>query len=256
MNVLMLLFQTGRLRLFHPGAILCLFATGSVYADSIRIAVASNFIAPMKQLAASFEDQTGHTVIIATGSTGKQYAHIRHGAPFDLFFAADKERPQRLEAAGLVQPGSRFTYALGRIALWSPQAHWFRDSTVLHQPDTFQHIAIANPKLAPYGRAARQVLQKLKLWSSLRNKIVRGENVAQAFQYIASGNAELGFVAYTQIHGLQEPGSYWLPPASDYESIEQQAVRLSTKPAAIAFMQWVQSPEAISIIQRFGYQTP
>jgi molybdate transport system substrate-binding protein len=226
-------------------------------ADEIRIAVASNFAGAIEQLAERFQTKTGHKVTLAFGSTGKHYAQIKNGAPFDAFFAADVERPELLEREGVALPGTRFTYAVGKLVLWSPQqAYVDTAGKVLGQGD-FRHLALASPKLAPYGKAAQQVLLALGLWDSLQGRTVRGENIGQTFQFVKSGNAELGFVAYSQIKnpdGAME-GSFWEVPQSLYEPIKQQGVLLKEGEVARAFMTFVKSEESLEIIRSFGYGT-
>ncbi|WP_455365979.1 molybdate ABC transporter substrate-binding protein [Kaarinaea lacus] len=227
-------------------------------ADEIRVAVASNFLPTMKAIASGFQQQTSHQVILATGSTGKHYAQIVNGAPFDAFFAADVERPQLLEDKGVIAPGSRFTYAIGRLVLWSPKENFVDANGAVLTNDDYQFLAIANPKLAPYGRAAQQVLEKKGLWAQSQNRIVRGENIGQTFQFVRSGNAQLGFVALSQLMQLEkEPsGSYWLIEQSFYDKIEQQAVLLKDSPATRAFLHYVKSDEARAIIKNSGYDIP
>lgn len=227
-------------------------------ADEIRIAVASNFINTMEAIVSRFEQQTGHRVIVATGSTGKHYAQIVNGAPFDAFFAADVERPQLLENKGLIVAGSRFTYAIGRLVLWSPRENYVDINGEALANDNYQHLAIANPKLAPYGKAAQQVLENKGLWQPLQTRLVRGENIGQTFHFVMSGNAQLGFVALSQIKQLKEKtaGSYWLIDPVLYDKIEQQVVSLKDTPAIRAFMHYVQSDEARAIIQQSGYDMP
>lgn len=234
-----------------------LFAS-SINADEIRVAVASNFRQALAATSVVFEQQSGHQVILIAGSTGKHYAQIVNGAPFDVFFAADAERPRRLEAERRIVPGSRFTYAVGKLLLWSASEDRVdADGSVL-RTGSFQHLAIANPAVAPYGTAARQVLQSLGLWDSLSSKLVRGENIGQTFQFVVSGNAELGFVARSQVQGPARPfgGSAWEPPQALYDPIEQQAVLLEDSPAARDFMAYMQSKEARALIRSYGYDAP
>ncbi len=239
-------------------AVLLLSLAANLPAGEIRVAVASNFVAAMRDLAAAFERSNGQRVILATGSTGKHYAQIRSGAPFDLFFAADGQRPALLEREGIAAPGSRFTYALGRLVLWSPRAGLVDDAGQVLAQASFQRIALANPRLAPYGRAAEQVLRRLGQWDRLRARMVQGGNVAQAFQFVFSGNAELGFVALSQIQRPDRAteGSAWLPTQALYDPIEQQAVLLKDGPTARAFMNFTRSPEAREIIRKHGYKLP
>ena len=229
-----------------------------VSADEIRVAVASNFSSTMKALTAQFEQQTNHRVILAFGSTGKHFAQIVNGAPFDAFFASDIDRPALLENDGLSIPDSRFTYAIGRLVLWSTKNDYVDSAGNVLERGNFKRLSIANPKLAPYGRAAQQVLQAKGLWTQLRDRIVRGENIAQTFQFIMSGNAQLGFVALSQIQQIETEtrGSYWIVDKTLYESIEQQAVLINDNPTAKSFMDFVKSNIGRGIIQRSGYDTP
>ncbi len=227
-------------------------------ADEIRVSVASNFTEAIKSIAGRFEATTGHKVILISGSTGKQYAQIINGAPFDAFFAADTKRPKLLDKEGIALPGSRFTYAIGKVILWSPKAGFVENNIKVLEHGDFRHLAIANPKLAPYGKAAQEVLQAHRLWDAQRGRMVRGENIGQAFQFVKSGNAELGFVAYSQVKRPGHPieGSLWEVPQALYSPIEQQAVLLKESDTARAFMLFVKSDEALDIIRGFGYGTP
>ncbi len=232
------------------------FSIGDVSAgQSIKIAVASNFTEAIKSLARRFEINTGHKIILSFGATGRHYAQIKHGAPFDAFFAADARRPELLEREGAALAGSRFTYALGKIVLWSPHPDFIGKNGQVLKTGGFRHIAIANPRLAPYGRAAKQILAGLGLWQSLRPRMVRGENIAQTFQFVKSGNAELGFVAVSQIKspGFSGGGSMWTPPQSLYDPIAQQAVLLRENKVARAFLDFVKGREGQAIIMKFGY---
>lgn len=234
-----------------------LIATQAMAAE-IRVAAASNFTHAIKASARQFEAATGHRVMLAFGSTGKHYAQISNGAPFDVFFAADSKRPKLLEQEGIAIPGSRFTYALGKLVLWSPKSGYVdADGRILERVE-FRHLAIANPKLAPYGWAAREVLEARGLWEELKGRLVRGENIGQAFQFVASENAELGFVARSQLvrPGRAIAGSYWDIPPELYSPIEQQAVLLQDSEAARAFLSFVRSEEAIRIIRDHGYEAP
>jgi molybdate transport system substrate-binding protein len=235
-----------------------LLVASQTTATEIRVAVASNFTRAIGVAADVFEMDTGHKVTLAFGSTGKHYAQIRNGAPFDAFFAADLVRPKLLEQEGLTVPGSRFTYAIGKLILWSPEASLVDAEGRVLEHGEFRHLAIANPKLAPYGLAAREVLQKRGLWDDMSKRLVRGENIGQAFQFVASGNAELGFVARSQLMrpGYEIEGSYWDVPPELYTPIEQQAVLLKDSEAARSFMSFVRSEEAIRIIRDHGYETP
>ena len=227
-------------------------------ADEIRVAVASNFRLAMEQAAARFERETGHPVTLIFGSTGKHYAQILNGAPFDAFFAADAERPQRLEREGRALPGSRFTYAVGQVVLWSADESLVDEEGEVLATGEFRHLAMANPDLAPYGAAARAVLEALGLWAQLQPKLVRGENIGQAFQFVVSGNAELGFVARSQLAapGSAFGGSSWTPPRSLYPPIEQQAVLLRDSGAGRAFMAFMQGDRIAGILREYGYDSP
>lgn len=229
-------------------------------ADTATVAVAANFAAPAKVLIERFMQRADQRITLSTGSTGKLYAQIEHGAPFHAFLAADQERPQRLEAKDLSVPDSRFTYAVGKLVLWSPLPNLVDEHGDVLKEGRFQHLAIANPKLAPYGAAARETLQKLGVWPQIRPKLVIGENIAQTHQFVSTGNAELGFVALSQIQGKGKlTGSDWLVPLSLYTPIRQDAVLLHAgkgNKAAEHFMQYLRSKPAKALIQSYGYDLP
>lgn len=229
-----------------------------MHAGVLRIAVASNFAGTLRDLAELFEQQTGYIVQPVSGSTGKHYAQIRNGAPFDIFLAADVRRPELLEQAGIGVPASRFTYALGQLVLWSPVAGKVDANGNILRHGDFRRLAIANPHLAPYGRAAREVLEACGLWDSLQAKIVRGENIAQTFQFVRSKNAELGFIARSQLPGEGKTirGSWWKVSPALYQPIEQQALLLRDTPVARAFMKFLRSPKARADIKAHGYGLP
>ncbi len=223
------------------------------------MAVAANFLHPSEALQTLFATHTGHRLRISSGSTGQLYAQIVNGAPYDVFLAADQRRPRLLEERGLAVHGSRFTYAMGALTLWSPDAARIDEAgpRVLRRSD-FRHLAIANPELAPYGLAARQALQTLGLWDALGSKLVRGENIAQTFQFVVTGNAELGFVALSQVLSPRNraPGSRWNVPGTLHEPIRQDAVLLARgrdNPAASAFLGFLRSAKAAALIRSFGY---
>ena len=238
-------------------AVLCLYLPSS-WADEIRVAVATNFVTTLQTLTSRFETETGHRVMLAPGSTGKHYAQIKHGAPFDLFFAADQRRPALLEKEGFAIPGTRFTYAQGQLVLWSPDAKRVDTNGHVLATGNFRKLAIANPKLAPYGLAAREVLQARGLWKKLQPRLVRGENIGQTYQFVRTGNAQLGFVAAAQpfASGARISGSYWTPPQSLYTPIIQQAVLIKDTPAARAFIAFVKTETARALIETHGYLTP
>ena len=225
------------------------------HAGTVKVAVAANFTAPMRELAKSFERATGHRALVSYGSTGKLYAQIIHGAPFEVFLAADRERPALLHEAGLGEAG--FTYAIGRLALWSPDPGLIDDARALLQQAGFSRLAIANPKTAPYGVGALQVLEALGALQSVQAKLVRGDNIAQTYQFVMTGNVPLAFVAISQVTDQNE-GSLWVPPQSMYEPLRQNAILLERgreAPAAQAFIDYLQSPAARSLIARYGYAT-
>lgn len=224
-------------------------------AGEVRVAVAANFTAAMQEIAADFEKHSGQRVVLSFGSTGALYAQIRHGAPYDLFLAADERRPLALEREGTTVAGSRFTYAVGRLVLWSPRAGVVDGQGRVLQRGGFAHLAIANPKTAPYGAAARQVLQHMHLWRALLPRLVRGENIAQTHEFVASGNADLGFVALSEV-ALTHGGSRWIVPQRLYAPIRQQAVLLArgrANPAARALVVYLKSAAGRAVITHFGY---
>lgn len=235
-----------------------LFATMQAQAAELKVAVASNFSGAIKSITRRYESLSGNTVILVFGSTGKHYAQIRNGAPFDAFFAADVRRAKLLEEEGVALSGSRFTYAMGKVILWSPKADYVDSEGKVLEQGEFSHLAIANPKLAPYGKAAQEVLQARGVWEALRGSTVRGENIGQTFQFVKSGNAELGFVAYSQVKRPDHPidGSFWEISQSLYSPIEQQAVLLKDNDAARDFLSFIKSDESLEIIRGFGYGTP
>lgn len=234
------------------------FFSGAAWADQVHVAVASNFAGPMQKIAAAFQQDTGHTVLLSTGATGKFAAQIRNGAPFQVLLSADDETPLRLEAEGAGVAGSRFTYAIGRLVLWSTNAKLIDARPEVLKTAQFKHIALANPKLAPYGAAALQTLDKLGLTAALQPRFVFGENLAQTYQFVATGNAELGFVALSQVmtDGQMGAGSFWLVPPSMHGEIRQDALLLNPgkgKPAALALMQYLRSDKARALIRASGY---
>jgi len=239
------------------------FFLNEAIADEIKIAVASNFYPTMKELVTHFESitpnsDTTNNIVLISGSSGKHYAQILNGAPFDLFFSADKLRPNMLEKEEVFNNQSRFTYALGKLALWSPFNEYVdSDGQVLYNDD-FRFLAIANPRIAPYGIASKETLTSMNLWQDMEEKLVRGENIAQTFQFAKSGNAKLGFVSYSQILSLNSSseGSYWLVPQSMYQPIEQQAILLKDSSLGKDFLSFIMSDEALDIIKRNGYDLP
>nr|WP_082876688.1 molybdate ABC transporter substrate-binding protein [Hydrogenophaga crassostreae] len=227
-------------------------------AETVQVAVAANFAEPIKAIADEWQRASGHTLNATVGATGKLYAQIRNGAPFDVFLAANAQVPETLEAEGLAQPGSRFTYARGQLVLWSANARRVdAQGDVLRRADLGK-LAYANPKTAPYGAAAVQLMAALGLTEALTPKLVQGESIGQTYAFVFTGNADVGFVALSQIfkNGQLKSGSMWRPPGNLYAPIEQDAVLLkrgANNPAARAFMQWLKSPEGQTLIRTYGY---
>ncbi|CCQ74748.1 molybdate ABC transporter substrate-binding protein [Magnetospira sp. QH-2] len=244
-------------RIALPALLLCSILTGqTAFAGNTTIAVAANFTATAKDLAEAFKEETGHRALLAFGSTGKLYAQIANGAPFEAFLAADSDRPRRVEEDDLAVAGSRFTYAKGKIALYSRDPGLVDDlGQILKTPDRFRKLAIANPKTAPYGRAAVETLRKLLVYEFLESKLVRGDNIAQTHQFVATGNAALGFVALAQVT-RKDRGSKWIVPEDLYSPIRQDAVLLKTgetSEAARAFIAFLKEDKARAIISGYGY---
>ncbi len=246
-------------RIIGLGALL--WAVQSVQAGEVRVAVAANFTAPMQQIAPLFEQASGHKLSLSFGSTGKFYAQIKQGAPYDAFIAADTKTPQKLEGDGLTVPGSRFVYALGKLVLWSAQPGYVDSKGAVLRAGKFNKLAIADPKLAPYGAAAQETLEAHGLWQVLQPKLVKGENITQTYQFAATGNAELGFIALSQITkaGKVSEGSWWIVPSHYYSPIEQSAVMLSSAQDAAAtnaFLAFLKGPQAAAVIRSYGYELP
>lgn len=230
-------------------------STASAAATSI--AVAANFTAPAKQLAASFQLETGNAVVLSFGSSGQIVAQITQGAPYEVFLSADAARPKKLGAMGLADPASDFTYAIGKLVLWSAAPGVVDDKGAVLSSGKFTHIANADPAAAPYGAAGIETLKALGVYDAVAPKIVTGENITQTYQFAASGNAELGFVALSQVIKTKK-GSEWLVPQSLYKPIKQDAVLLKPgedDPVAKAFLAYLKSPEALKVIRSYGYST-
>ena len=237
------------------GAISLLMGASALAAET-KVAVAANFTEPAKEIAAKFEAATGDKVTLSFGSSGQFYTQIANGAPFEVFLSADSERPTKAEADGLAVAGTRFTYATGRLVLFSKTPGLVDARGAVLKTGTFEKLAIADPKAAPYGQAAVETLTKLKLYDALKPKIVTGASITQAYQYVETGAAELGFVALSQVIN-ETGGSRWLVPAADHTPIDQQAVLLKTgadNPAAKAFLQYLKGKDARAIIKRYGYE--
>ena len=228
-------------------------------AETLRIAVAANFVGPLQQLSAVFERNSGTKLLLVPGATRGLYAQIRNGAPFDVLLSADRETPQRLVKEGLALPDSEFTYAVGKLALWSARSGYVDAGGRVLGSGDFAHLAIANPETAPYGAAALSVITKLGLQARLRPRLVEGEDISQTYQFVASGNAELGFVALSSLYRngrLTQAGSLWIVPDGLYRPIRQDAVILAhakDKPAARALMAYLESASARAIIESYGY---
>jgi len=233
-----------------------------IAADEIKVAVASNFYPAMKEIVLQYElkqsqSSENHNIVLISGSSGKHYAQILNGAPFDIFFSADKVRPILLEKKGISETGSRFTYALGKLVLWSSLDGFVEKDERLYNND-LRFLAIANPRIAPYGVAAREALISLNLWEDLQSRLVRGENIAQTFQFVNSGNAKLGFISYSQLMNPSYPvvGSFWEVPQTLYTPIEQQVVLLKKSSLAKDFLSFIESDEFLNIISKYGYDLP
>ncbi len=233
----------------------------SAHADEATVAVAANFLKTAQHLADEFKKSTGDQIILSAGSSGKICAQIKSGAPFDLFLSADAQRPKQLEEEGLAVKGTRFTYAVGRLALWSPKAGFVDDKGDVLRQGNFQHLALGNPAIAPYGLAAKQAMEKMGLWDKFKDRVVQGEDIAQTFQFVKTGNAELGFVALAQIksEGKTTEGSAWIVPEKYYDPLEQQAVLLihgKENRAAREFLVFLKSVSARAMIEKEGYRFP
>ena len=226
------------------------------FAAETQVAVAANFTEPAKEIAAAFARATGHTASLSFGSSGQFYSQMAHGAPYEVFLSADAERPIRAEQAGLGVRGTRFTYAVGRLVLYSKTPGLVDGRGSVLRAGRFSRLAIADPATAPYGAAAVETLRRLGVYDQVKPKLVQGASIAQAYQFVATGAAELGFVALSQVAG-QAGGSRWLVPAADHAPIAQQAILLvagQKNPAAMAFLRFLRSPQAVAIIRRYGYE--
>jgi len=238
--------------------LLALMAGAAAQANDVQVAVAANFTAPMQKIAAEFAKDTGHKAVLAFGATGKFYAQIVNGAPFEVLLAADDATPARLETEHRTVPGTRFTYAIGKLALWSAKEGVVDNQGQVLKTGDYAHLAIANPKTAPYGAAAIETLAKLNLLDRVQGKLVQGENIAQAYQFVSTGNAPLGFVALSQVYrdGRFTSGSGWIVPATLHAPIRQDAVILakgSANPAAQALEAYLKSDKARGLIRSYGY---
>ncbi|MEI6069283.1 MAG: molybdate ABC transporter substrate-binding protein [Methylococcaceae bacterium] len=241
--------------------VLLLAVSQSSFAATTLVAVAANFSKPMTEIAAEFEKSTGHSAKLSFGSSGKFVSQLENGGPFEVLLSADEKGPQKLVDDGLALENSRFVYALGKLVLWSAKPGYVDDQEKILTTGGFKHLALADPKLAPYGAAAVEVLKKLGLFDKLQPLFVQGENIAQTLQFVSTGNAELGFVALSQVieNGKIASGSGWLIPSDYYAPIRQGAVLLkkgAENPAATALLDYLKSAQALAIIKKYGYDLP
>jgi molybdate transport system substrate-binding protein len=238
--------------------LIALFATliaVPVFAADVQVAVAANFTEPAREIAAAYDRASGNHTVLSFGSSGAFYTQMQHGAPFEVFLSADAERPEKAEAEGLGVKGTRFTYAIGKLVLYSAKPATVDGRGVVLKRGIFDKLAIADPAAAPYGLAAVQTIAKLGLTDALAPKIVKGGSITQAYQFVATGAADLGFVALSQVIDVKE-GSRWIVPERYHAPIDQQAILLKTglgNPAATGFLKFLRSPPAIAIIKRYGY---
>ena len=246
-----------------PRAWLALLAalacSASALAEDVQVAVATNFTAPLQAIARAFEQDSGHRLLASFGASAQLYAQIHHGAPYEVLLSADASTPARLESAGAGVPGSRFTYAIGSLVLWSAQEGYVDANGEVLKQNQFRHLAIANPKAAPYGLAATQVLDRLGLSEAVAGKLVEGQSIGKTLHFVSSGNAELGFVALSQVFkdGQLGSGSAWIVPETLYAPIRQDALLLKQgehNPAARALLEYLQGPQAAAIIKSYGYK--
>ena len=236
----------------------CALVQGA-HAAEVLVAVAANFSAPMKIIAQQFERETGNRIRMSFGSTGQFYAQIKNGAPFAILLAADAHTPNAIEREGLGVASSRFTYAYGKLVLWSKKTGLVDGNGAILRSGALNNIAIANPKLAPYGAAALEVIERLGLAEKLLSKIVEGSSVGQAYQFVVSGNASIGFVALSQVYenGQIKEGSAWIVPPDLYEPIKQDAIMLNAgrgNLAADSLMEFLRGDQARSVMRSFGYE--
>lgn len=240
------------------GCLLLALGSLAAHAEEVSVAVAANFATPMQKIAVLFTQDTGHTATLSMGSTGKFYAQIKNGAPFHVLLSGDDETPLRLEKDNAVTPHTRFTFAVGKLVLWSKQAGFVDAQGDVLRNGNFSHLALADPKLAPYGAAAIETLQALGLLTKLQPRLVQGESIGQAYQFVASGNAQLGFVALSQVMSNDRitEGSAWLVPPHLYQALRQDAVILKNgkdNKAATALMAYLKTEKARAVIRSFGY---
>jgi len=236
------------------------YCAGAI-AGTVSVAVAANFADPVQRIAAAFEQATGHKADVSLGATGKFYAQIRNGAPFDVLLSADEDTPRKLEEEGAAVASTRFVYAVGKLVLWSPKPGVVDDRGAVLGGGNFEHLAICNPKLAPYGAAAVETMKALGSYDRLAATFVEGENISQAYQFVATGNAQLGFVALSQVmqDGKLRAGSAWIVPQSLYRPLRQAALLLDhgkDNAAARAWLDWLRRDDTKALIRGYGYETP
>jgi molybdate transport system substrate-binding protein len=237
-------------------AVVLAVATPHAWAAQTNVAVAANFTDAAKEIAAAFKAKTGHEAVLSFGSSGQLYTQISQDAPFQIFLSADDERPKKAVAEGLGVPDSVFTYAVGKLVLWSKEPDLVQGEATLKSA-AFSKLSICNPVAAPYGAAAVETLKSLKLYEALQPKFVVGANITQAYQFVQTGNAEIGFVALSQVVG-DKSGSHWMVPQDLYSPIRQDAVLLkkgANNAAATGFMAFLKGPEAKAIVAQYGYET-
>jgi molybdate transport system substrate-binding protein len=247
---------TRRAQIAGLAIVLMAVAARPALAAETQVAVAANFTEPAKEIAAAFKAATGHTAALSFGSSGQFYSQMAHGAPYEIFLSADADRPRKAEQDGLGVTGSRFTYAIGRLVLYSKTSGLVDSGGSVLSKGGFNKLAIADPAQAPYGVAAAQTMQKMGVYNTVKPKLVMGGSLTQTYQFVDSGAAELGFVALSQVINVQG-GSRWLVPASDHAPIDQQAILLYTgkdNPAAKAFLAFLKGPQAVAIIRKYGYE--
>ncbi|MGZ8191265.1 MAG: molybdate ABC transporter substrate-binding protein [Methylococcaceae bacterium] len=238
-----------------------LLPASNVLSEQVLVAVASNFAKPMEKIAAEFKKTTGHSAELSFGASGKFVAQIENGAPFQVFLSADEKKPEKLTESGFAVAGTRFTYALGTLVLWSAKSGYIDAEGKVLSTGNFKHLAIPDPKLAPYGIAALEILKGMGLTERVQPLLVLGENISQTQQFISTGNAELGFIALSQVikDGKIGEGSGWIIPTDKYTPIRQDAVLLKTgvdNPAAKALLDFLESDKALAIIKKYGYGLP
>lgn len=237
------------------------FSTASAWADEVQVAVASNFAKPLEEIGSKFKAATGHEIKVSAGATGKLYTQIENGAPFEVFISADSKTPKKLVEAKQAEADSQFTYSFGTLVLWSSKEGYVDDKGEVLKKGEFQHLAIANPKTAPYGEAGMAVLEKLGLTAAVTPKLVQGENITQTYDFVSTGNAELGFVALSQVSkdGKLKSGSAWQVPQEMYQPLAQDAVLLSKgkdNAAAKALLDYLKGEDAQAVMTSYGYALP